>query len=257
MADLKNAPLAVQLYSVRDLTAKDFVGTLKRVAEIGYKHVELAGMGNLGAAELRAALDDLGMQVVGSHIGIDRFESELDKVFLENQTLGNTRLVIPWLHESRRGSAAAWVELARALNLIGARCKDHGFQLCYHNHAFEFQKFDGHTGFDLLFENSDPALVKAEVDAYWVKDAGYDPIAVISRLAGRVPLVHVKDMTADTPHTYAEIGEGVMDYTAIVRACHAAHVEGYVVEQDQCLRPSSLECISISYRNMQGILQTA
>jgi sugar phosphate isomerase/epimerase len=247
-------PVALQLYSVRDDTAKDFVGTLKKVASIGYPAVELAGLGNLSAKELKKALDDLGLKVAGHHVSIDLFERDLSRVFDDNHTLGTQYLIVPWLHESRRKSAQDWLDFARILNDLGAKCQAAGFQLVYHNHNFEFQKFDGRTAFDLLFGSADPKLVQSELDVYWAKEANQDLAAIIRQYAGRMPLVHLKDMTRDNPPTFAEIGEGIIDFEPIFRASEASGVKWYVVEQDRCQRPP-LESVAISWRNLSKMLR--
>src|SRR5208282_4025022 len=126
--------------------------------------VELAGYGNLtSAAEVKKALDDAGLVVVGAHVGIDRMEKELDRVLEEQTILGNSNLICPHLGEARRKDAAAWKQTAATLNKIGAVCRKRGFELAYHNHSWEFQIFDGVSGFDLLWQNTDPALVKSEL----------------------------------------------------------------------------------------------
>ncbi len=246
-------PVALQLYTLRDNTAKDFIGALKQVASIGYRAVELAGMGNLSAKELKKALDDLGLTVAGSHISIDVLERDLPRVFEDNHTLGNHYLIIPWLAESRRRSAQDWIDFAHITNELGRKAKAEGFQLVYHNHNFEFEKFDGRTGFDLLFSNSDPQLVQSELDVYWAQYAGQDPSAIIQQYASRMPLIHLKDMTRSTPPTFAEIGEGIIDFKPIFRASEASGVKWYVVEQDSCQRPP-LESVAISWRNLTRML---
>jgi sugar phosphate isomerase/epimerase len=249
---MSNLPIALQLYSVREDSARDVVGTLRKVAEIGYQSVELAGMYKLSAAELKKILDDLGLKVVSSHVPFADLEQSLSRVFDENHTLGNKFIVVPWLPEDRRKTAQDWIALAKALNEIGARCQAAGFQLCYHNHDFEFKTFDGQTGYDLLLDHADPRLVHTEIDVYWVQFTGDDPAALLRRVAGRAPLLHIKDMTKTTPPTFAEIGEGIIDFKPIFEAGQASGVQWYVVEQDRCQRPP-LESIAISWRNLQKL----
>jgi sugar phosphate isomerase/epimerase len=246
---MSNIPIALQLYTLRDNTAKDFIGTLKEVASIGYRAVELAGMGSLSAKELKTTLDDLGLKVAGSHISIDVMERDLARVFEDNHTLGNDCLIIPWLAESRRKTAQDWINFAHTTNDLGRKAKAEGFQLVYHNHNFEFETFDGKTGFDLLFGSSDPDLVQSELDVYWARYAGHDPAAIIRQYVGRIPLVHLKDMSKGTPPTFAEIGEGIIDFEPIFRASEASGVKWYVVEQDSSQRPP-LESVAISWRNL-------
>jgi sugar phosphate isomerase/epimerase len=125
-------------------------------------------------------------------------------------------------------------------------------QLCYHNHDFEFRQFDGRYGLDILLGATDPELVKAEVDTYWVQKTGVDPAAYLRQYAGRCPLVHLKDMTADESRTFAEIGEGSMDWSAIFTAAEAGGAAWYIVEQDTCRR-APLESVAISLRNLQSM----
>lgn len=245
-------PIALQMYTLRDETARDFVGTVRKVAEIGYAGVEFAGTGGLGAAELRRLLDDLNLRPAGSHTPLESLEKELNAVLDFNQTIGNEFVVCPWLPESRRQNADAYRALAEALNRIGAACRDRGLQLCYHNHAFEFERFDGRYGLDILLDATDPNLVKAEVDVYWVKKGGLDPAAYLRQYPGRCPLVHLKDMAGDEAGSFAEVGEGTLDWPSIFAASETGGARWYIVEQDRCQRPP-LESIAISLRNLRSM----
>ncbi len=243
-------PVAAQMYTVRDRTANDFVGTFKEVAKIGYAGVELAGDGGLSAKELRALLEDLNLKIAGNHVGIQKLESSLDDTLRYNHELGNPYIVIPAIPESRRSDASAWRQTAEALNRIGRSCKDAGMTLCYHNHAAEFQRFDGKFGLDILLNESDPNLVFAEVDTYWVKYGGEDPAAFIRRHPGRARLLHLKDMANDAERSFAEVGEGILDFKAIFAAAEIGKTEWYIVEQDACKRPS-IDSLRISFENLQ------
>lgn len=232
-------PVALQLYTVRDVAADDFAGTVRQVAEMGYAGVELAGnTGGMSPAELKAFLSDLGLKLAGSHIGLDLLEGDLQKIIDDNLALGNPWIVCPWMPEERRQNATGWREAAEALTAIGSKVREAGLQLCYHNHSFEFETFDGKTGFDIFYEAADAELVKAEIDTYWVQHGGEDPAATIRRFAGRCPLVHLKDMTDDPQPTFTEVGNGILDFQAIFAASAEAGAEWYIVEQDRCDGPS-------------------
>ena len=248
-------PIALQLYSVRTDAALDFADTLKKVAAIGYKAVELAGMHNLPVRELKTVLDDLGLKVIGSHVPRVDLETALPRVLEENQILGNKNIVFPWLPADQRKTAQDWIQLAEALNPIAAKCKEAGFQFCYHNHDFEFVQFDGQTAYDIMFSRFTPGLVHVEFDVYWARYAKVDTLSYIQRFARQLPLVHLKDMTKTTPHTFAEVGEGVIDFKPIIEASLASGTEYFVVEQDSGSRPA-LESVSISWRNLQQIQTT-
>ena len=215
MSELGNG---VQLYTLRDLTAKDMPGTLRKVADIGYKTVELAGYGNLKKPqEVKKALDDAGLKAPSGHWSIDVLAKETERIKEECQIFEMPHVVVPYLAEERRGKdAAAWKATAKLLDEIANHFHGIGVELAYHNHAFEFQQFDGKYALDILFENTAPHLVKAEVDVYWVKHAGVDPVAYIDKLGDRVKLLHLKDMAAGDDKRFAPVGTGVIDFKAIL-----------------------------------------
>lgn len=244
-------PVALQMYTVREDAGRDFVGTLRKVVALGYAGVEFAGTGGMTAPDLKRLLDDLGLQVAGSHVGLDTLEGALDAALEYNLTLGNRFVVCPWLPEDRRRDADDYRRLADVLNDIGRACRELGLQFCYHNHAFELQSFNGQTGLDILFEATDPDLVKAELDTYWVEYGGASAVEYLRRYAGRTPLVHLKDMADDPQRSFAEVGTGTMDFDAIFAASEAAGVEWYIVEQDTCQRPP-LESVEISLKNLRA-----
>ena len=139
---MSHLPIAVQLYTLRDLTKSDFSKTVAEVARIGYAGVELAGYGNLKtAAEVRRVLDDNGLKVAGSHASIEALEADVDRVLDDNAALGNRNIVCPFMPEARRKDAAGWRAVAASLNHIGGQCRARGFEFAYHNHAFEYEKF--------------------------------------------------------------------------------------------------------------------
>ncbi len=247
---MPNIPIALQMYTVRDVAEKDFIAALRQVAEIGYAGVELAGTFGLSAAELKAVLEDLGLRVAGSHIGLSVLEQDLPGVIEYNQAIGNPFIILPSVPEDRRRTLDDWRRLAELFNRIGRDVQQAGMQFCYHNHAFEFETFDGKFALDWLYELTDPDLVKAELDVYWVRYAGQDPTAYIRRYAGRMALVHLKDMEPGDERFFAEVGEGVIEWAPIFEASEAAQVQWYVVEQDRCRRPS-MESARISFENLR------
>jgi sugar phosphate isomerase/epimerase len=246
--------IALQLYTVRDLANKDFPGTMKQVAKIGYKYVELAGFGNLtSASEAKKALDDAGLKAAGTHAGIDPQLSNVAKVLDDCQTLGVKNAVYPWIPAERRKTAADWKKIAADLNQIGKQCRDRGMQFGYHNHDFEFQKYDGKVGLDILWENTEPAMVKSELDVYWVKFAGVDPVAYLKQLGKRLMLVHLKDMTPGTEKKFAPVGTGILDFKTICAEAERAGIQYGIVEQDNCYDTPPLEAIRVSYENLKKL----
>ncbi|MGH2557661.1 MAG: sugar phosphate isomerase/epimerase family protein [Thermomicrobiales bacterium] len=244
---MTNTNITLQLYTVREATARDMLGTLRRVAEIGYPAVELAGYGNSTATDIRQTLDEVGMRAIASHVSIADAQNRLDSVIADLKTLGCEHAVIPFIGEEWR-HADNVKQLGQILNGLGARLQDEGIRLSYHNHAFEFEPTNGTTLFDTLVDSTDPSLVNLEVDLGWVEYAGVDAASVVRRLPGRVPLVHVKDMTAGAERVDAPFGEGAIDWDPIFVACREAGVEWYIVEQDRPQNP--IANVETSLRNL-------
>lgn len=243
-------PVGLQLYTVRDEVATDFAQALRRVADIGYRVVELAGFHGKTAPEVKSLLDDNELSVAGSHVGLDRLESDLDAVITENHTVGNHYVVCPSLPQKRREDLAGYRGIAASFNKIGAALKSADLQLAYHNHAFEFDKLGGEVyAYDVLMGETDPSLVQIEMDTFWVQKGGEEPAAYLRKYAGRVPLIHLKDMTPAPEETFAEVGEGTMDIAALFQAAEIAGGKYYIVEQDKCQRPA-MESALISYNNL-------
>ena len=248
---MTNIPIALQMYTLREQAAEDFVGTMRRVAEIGYAGVEFAGYGGLSAAEMKALLEELDLKPAGSHVSVQMLENELDAVMDYSLEIGNPYVVCPFLPPDRWQEEASLRATAQSLNRIGAACKEQGLQFCYHNHAFEFQTLGGKYVLDILYEDTEPELVQAEVDTYWVQFAGLDPAELIERHSERVTLVHLKDMDPED-RSFAEVGEGTLDWEAVFAASEAAGAEWYIVEQDRCKRPP-LESARLSLENLRAM----
>lgn len=227
--------LALQLYTVRESANADFVGTLKQIAAIGFQGVEGAGnLGNMPARELARILDDLGLKMISGHIGLDVIRHGLERQIEAYSTLGARYLGLAWMAENERRDAAGYRALARTLEDAARKCAPAGLTFFHHNHDFEFKQYDGRYGLDILLAESDPALVKSELDVFWAAHAGVDPSAYLRRLNGRAPLVHLKDMTADAERTFAIIGEGTIDFAPILAASDETGVDWHIVEQDRC-----------------------
>lgn len=248
---MANIPIAIQLYTVRDLLGENFKSTVEKIAEMGYKGVELAGdNGGMNATELKAFLDGLGLKVAGSHTPIEQIVEDVQPAIDFALEVGNKFVVCPYLGDNWRENAEGYIRVAKILEEAGAKCKEAGIQMCYHNHSFEFIRFDGEYGFDILYANSDPELVQLELDTYWVKDGGEDPVEYINKYSGRVPLIHLKDMRGDESRSFAEVGAGILDMNAIFEAAEKAGTKWYIVEQDVC-PGSPLDSAKISIDNLK------
>lgn len=222
------------MYTLRDMAARDMIGTLRRVKEIGYEGIELAGYGDASPDALNDAIQELGLKVVGAHVGFGALQEDLGGVVAEQARMGNTHLVCPSIPGPRR-TAEGYREFARELESIANEASGAGVTLCYHNHDFELRDvFDGQMGLDILYASSDPKLVQAEIDTFWIQKGGSNPADYIRQYAGRAPLIHVKDMTRDDRQTFAEVGTGSLDWPAIFEAAEAGGARAYIVEQDVC-----------------------
>ncbi len=244
--------IALQLYTVRQATAADFVGTLHQLAAIGYQAVELAGYGNSTPSEIRTTLDQLGMQAISAHVQFGQLEQQPDQTLADLKTLGCQYAVIPSISEDQRHSTADIRQLANTLNRFGALCQQAGLRFGYHNHAFEFAPVDGSTMWDLLVEHTDPALVMLELDLFWAQFAGVNPATLIEKYGSRMPLLHIKDMVHDESRADAPVGTGKMAWAELLPLARANGTQWYIVEQDHPREP--LADVATSFTNLSRLL---
>jgi sugar phosphate isomerase/epimerase len=254
-------PIGLELYTVRALLKKDFEGTLKRVAAVGYKEVELFSFLGRKPSQIKQSLTVLGLSCPSSHYETPELKSGWERHIADAKELGLTYMVCAFLHPRERRSLDDYKSLAELFNKSGEQCKKAGLQLCYHNHNFEFTKFDGVLAFDELLRLTDAELVKIELDCYWMTRAGHDPVHYLGKYPGRFPLLHIKDMkpgqqpTTDLTkgsNAFTEVGRGSIDWKRIFEAAPQGGVKHYFVEQDTCALPA-LESIKISYEYLKNL----
>ena len=251
MSDAENR-IALQLYTVRERSVSDFLGTLRAVAGVGYRAVELAGLHGVPATDVRAALDEHGLRAVAAHVRLDDWQAGAEQALADLQTLGCDYAVVPWLAPELRGSAARTRELAVSFNRWATMARDAGLGFAYHNHDFEFEPMNGGTMLDLLMAETDPGLVGLELDVYWAQFAGFDAVDLLRRFAGRVPLLHVKEMGSGPDRADAPFGEGIIAWEPIFAAAGAAGTLWYIVEQDT--PRDALADVTVSLRNLDRAL---
>jgi sugar phosphate isomerase/epimerase len=247
-------PIGIQLYTLRDLTAGDFAATVRQVAELGYDGVEFAGYFGLRGAAMRDLLADCGLKPAGTHVSLTALKENLDGEIGYALEVGYRYIALASTPPAVRATKEDCLRFAAWMDQVGAACRAEGLAFLYHNHDYEFQTFDGQYVLDLLMAGSDPAHVQMELDCYWAAQMGIDLPAYITRYAGRLPVLHCKDRTAPPDSTFAEVGEGIIDWAPVLAAADAAGCEWYVVEQDRCRRPP-LESAAISLRNLRGALR--
>lgn len=242
--------VALQMYTVRDDQARDFRGTFRAVAAMGYPAVEFAGYGGLGPDEVRSLLTELGLRAAGTHTGLEALEKDFDGVVGLHRAIGARYVTVPSLPGKRYArDAAGFRQAAKDLGEMGRRLAGEGLALAYHNHDFEFFQADGRHGLDILYEETDPAHLRAELDVFWAKKGGVDPAAYMRKLGARCSLVHIKDMAADG--SFAEVGTGSIDFQAIFAAGEQIGTEWYIVEQDVCKERPPLEAVRLSLENLR------
>lgn len=232
--DAAAKPIAVQMYTLRN--AGSLEDQLKIVHDAGVRAVETVGTQNVPAAELKRLLDKYGIEPIAAHVALSDLRGDLEEMAASHRAIGNSMLVVPWLQEEQRPTdAQGWRALGRELGALAARLQPLGMRLAYHNHEFELVDFDGTTGLELLFEAAGPALA-VELDLAWVARAGHDPAAFLGRFPGRVYAVHAKDNApegqAQDEQGFTALGQGVLDWNAILPAAADAGVQWYIIEHD-------------------------
>jgi sugar phosphate isomerase/epimerase len=246
------APLiGLQLYTVRDAMGKDPIGTLQKVAQIGYNSVENATYTGtekfygMDVAAYKKVLSDNGLTATSGHyrLGeetdhgapvIGTILHEWQRAVDDAAALGLKYMVCAYLSDQERGTLDHYKELADIFNKAAEPVRKAGMQFCYHNHNFEFEAQGGVFPYDILLDKTDKDLVKMEVDLYWIKKAGQDPLALFQKHPGRFPLWHVKDMSKEADQSFAAVGTGIIDFKTIFQHKAEAGMKYFFVEQDKC-----------------------
>ena len=242
--------IAAQLYTVRRPASVDFAGTLRAVAAAGFSSVEIAGVPEMPAPDLRRHLAEAGLRTVSIHVGIDRLRADLAEAADRATTLDCPRLVVAWLPDEDRRSVGAVRAFATEMNAIAGQLAADGLRLGYHNHDFEFRPLEDTTAWDVLLAELAPSI-ELEIDVYWASVGDRDPVEIIRAAADRVKLLHMKDRAAGSRVADAPAGEGIVDFPAIVDAARAAGVEWYIAEQDEPADP--LADLGTARRYLEGL----
>lgn len=242
------AKIGLQLYSIKEISEKDFFGAIRLAVKYGYNGVEFAGFFNASSEDLKKLLYSEGIEPCGSHTSIDLLKNDFDRTVEYNLEIGNRYIVIPGIPEDMYGSGEAWLRTADTMNNLNARLKMNGLKLGYHNHAYEFEKFNGEYGYDILAQNtSDDILL--EIDTFWIAYAGLDVNAYIKKYRNRLELLHLKDINDDKIST--EIGNGNMDFAEIIES--ADNTEWIIVEQEHFSIPQEVS-IKTSCDYLKGLI---
>ncbi len=272
-------PIGLQLYTLRNETSKDLLGTLRAVADIGYREVEMAGYYDRKPQELRRILDDLGLAATSSHRGLTDLLKNTQREIDIVAALGVKNLVVPYpavpdnrfdnvprdapQNIANSMTTADWKWIAEQLNSLGEQAKKSGIRIAYHNHNMEFRRIDGAVAMDQLIAWTDPALVTIELDIAWVVTAGFDPVAYLKKYPERISLLHVKDVKKGVPIVVdkvetvtTEVGNGQVDWKSVFAACDPKKIRHYYVEQEHYERPG-VDAVRISYDYLAKLGKTS
>lgn len=270
-------PIGVQIYSVRDYAEKDLFATLKAIKEMGYDGVEFAGLYGYEPKQIKAWLDELDLKAVSAHVAIEEMLENPDKVFSDYKEIGCEYIAIPYLAPERRMGAEGFEKTLNEMKMLAEKANAHGLVFMYHNHDFEFAKFDGKYAFDIMYDAIPASLLQAEQDTCWVNVSGENPAEYIRKYSGRCPVVHIKDFVMKNreaksglyeligikpTETQADEGDfafrpagyGVQNCPEILEASKEAGSKWLVVEQDRpCLGWTSMECIKKAVDYLKSI----
>lgn len=241
--------IGVQNYTLRDQFAEDLPGTLKAISDMGLRYCEIGFENGAPPNEYRKMLDDNGLTATSAHVGIDTLENDLNKVVEYLDIYGTKQVIVPWLPESRY--AGGWEKVGQDLEAIARNLKPHGFKLLYHNHSFEFTTSNGKNGLETLYDTTDPDLVLAELDTYWVQHGGGDPVAWIKKVGARSPMIHYKDMGTGPDRPFVEVGYGILDWDAIIAATKETPAAYALIELDISPR-HPLESVRMSFEFLKA-----
>lgn len=288
--------IGLALYSLLEELKQDYMGTLERVAALGYKYVEYVGTPVDGEGKPVATPEEIGNKVrelglipISSHVMMSG-DSDLDQIIEDQKKMGTQAIILPFAHMYTMEQVEAIADLC---NRMGKKCKDNGMDFYYHNHCQEFVMVDGKTAMDRLLEMTDPELVSIELDTYWVERAGLCPTKMIKQLGSRCKRIHQKDLnktaenvnllegleapvTQDSmmaklfstkPDDIVPVGTGAMDIASICRTTEAMDYAQYIIveldsvsrmtEEDHGDGLSPLQSVELSLKNLSAIVEMA
>jgi sugar phosphate isomerase/epimerase len=235
------APVGLQLWSLRSMSKEP--GAMLRLARsMGITHVETAGLYGMTPQQFADSIRAAGLRVTSMHVGLDAFKNDPQKVIAEAKALGATYVGTAWYpHQGGFKEADARKAIAD-FNTIGKTMKDAGLQFFYHNHGYEPVAFGDGTLLDLIIKETDPNLVKFEMDVLWTFLPNVDPAALIRKYPGRFKLMHIKDMKPGVPRgslsgglpdsLQAVIGQGQVNWPEVMKAAKADGLEYYYLEDE-------------------------
>jgi sugar phosphate isomerase/epimerase len=253
--------VGVQLYTVRSILPKKPLETLRAIEQIGYREVEVTA-DHMDA--IWPSLQQTSLKAISAHLNTELFmrqQAKLPAALDDAKKRGFEYVVCPYIAPKDRGGVEVIRKLADTLNTAGELCSKAGLRLCYHNHAFEYQPTPDGRLLDVLMKTADPKLVSLELDVMWAHVGGVDPVSILQQYGDRIPLVHLKNVAPSVQTRYneeipdaafRELGNGVVDIPAVLRAAKKAGVKHYFVEQDQT-PGDPLQSLRESFQYLEGL----
>ncbi len=269
--------VALQLYSVRDYAERDLESSLQKIREIGYDGVELDSLYGHTPAELKELLDKNGLTPISAHVPLEEMLADPHKVIADYAQIGCSYIAIPYLSEERRPGTDGFEQTIRDIEMLSTISQEHGIQMLYHNHEYEFETIDGEYALDIIYQSIPSELLQTQIDTCWVHVAGEDPAEYIRKYANRTPVVQLKDFVfnnkqePDQNHEQVEsdtdeearhcetiafrpLGNGVQNFPAILTAAEEVGAEWLIVEQDRpSMGKTSMECAEISRKYLKNL----
>jgi sugar phosphate isomerase/epimerase len=267
-ANQGSIPLGIQLWTVKSEAEKDLEGTLRKVYAAGFREIEFAGYYGKDPAELGKMMRGMGFSLVSTHAGAWDIANNGPRIIADAKALGLKYVVcsspgvtpekekLPWDEKMKAVDLADWKWNADLFNKFGKQVSEAGMTFGYHNHDAEFKKFDGQTAFDYLFANTDPKHVKIELDVGWVAVAQQDPVALLDKYKGRVIALHVKDVSkpgADGKQHSVAVGEGIVDWKAVIGTARKHGTKAYFYEQEEPFTRPILDSAKMSGEFLQKL----
>lgn len=255
MSEIK---LGVQLFSLRDRCqdAEGFETTLKFLDSIGCNVIQISAVGPILPEVVGELVDKYKMDVCVTHKPYDRMKNDLDALINEHNLMHCDNIGIGCMDEKIRCSAEGVDGFIHQCNVIGAKMKKAGKQLCYHNHSFEFGMVDGKRMFERLIDETAPDILHFIPDTYWMQVGGVTPADYLRKLSGRVEVCHFKDMKiVDGKQLFAECGHGNIDLGACYRTCKEIGVQYIVIEQDDCYGEDPYKCVEKGFKGLNRIAE--
>ena len=275
---MKDFKVGLQLYSIREDMEQDMDAALKQVKEIGYDYVEFAGYFDHPAEEIRQMLDKYGLECVSVHQAPQWYAEEGQNAVDFVKTLGVQYSAIPHWSVEKLAGTPEWEETVKLFTQTGKLLKENGIQQLYHNHEFEFSKYEGKFLLDWNYETIPPEYLQPQIDTCWVHYAGYDPAEYLLKYSGRIKVVHLKDFVCtklgggpvyaligkdgkeekkatreENGFEFRPVGYGVQNFPSIISAAEKAGAEILIVEQDRSGERPAMEAAKMSREYLKSL----